>query len=108
GLDRELAAQRALGASTKDPYLLALATNTALLAAPRAPETAAMVRRLAAMQAKDGGFPGAQETITKSGGESLVIETTALAALALIKASADGAYAAPIRAAADWINARRG
>jgi hypothetical protein len=106
GLDRELAAQRALGASTADPYLLALATNTALLAAPRAPETAAMVARLAAMQAKDGGFPGAKETITKSGGEALVIETTALAALALIKAG--DAYGSQVRAAVDWINGRRG
>jgi hypothetical protein len=108
GLDKELAAQRAVGASTKDPYLLALATNTALLAAPRAAETAAMVARLAAMQGKDGGFPGAAETITKSGGEALVVETTALAALALIKADGAGAYGVQIRAAADWINARRG
>jgi alpha-2-macroglobulin-like protein len=108
GLDKELAAQRALGASTPDPYLLALASNTALLTAPRAPETAAMVKRLAALQAKDGSFPGAAETITKSGGESLVIETTALAALALVKASADGEYASQLRAAADWINGRRG
>ncbi|HWO18807.1 MAG TPA: alpha-2-macroglobulin family protein [Kofleriaceae bacterium] len=108
GLDRELAAQRALGASTADPYLLALAANTALLVAPRAPETAAMVKRLAAMQAKDGGFPGAQETITKSGGESLVIETTALAALAFVKTSESGEHAAQLRAAVDWINARRG
>jgi alpha-2-macroglobulin-like protein len=108
GLDRELAAQRAVGASTADPYLLALAANTALLAAPRAAETAAMVKRLAAMQGKDGGFPGAAETITKSGGEALVIETTALAALALIKADGDGAYAPQIRAAVDWINGRRG
>jgi hypothetical protein len=60
------------------------------------------------MQGKDGGFPGAKETITKSGGESLVIETTALAALALIKASGDGEHAAQIRSAVDWINARRG
>jgi len=108
GLDAELAAQRTLGASTQDPYLLALAANTALLTAPRAPETAAMVKRLAAMQSKDGGFPGAQETITKSGGDSLVTETTALATLALIKASPDGEYAGPLRSAADWLNARRG
>ncbi len=108
GLDRELAAQRALGASTADPYLLALAANTALIAAPGAPETAAMVKRLAARQARDGSFPGAAETITKSGGESLVIETTALAALALIKASPGGEHAAHVRSAVDWINARRG
>lgn len=105
GLDAELAAQRAIGASTADPYLLALAANTALLVAPSAPETAAMVKRLAAMQDKSGGFSGAKETITKSGGEALVIETTALAALALVKAPG---YEAPLRAAVDWINGKRG
>ncbi|MGE0546205.1 MAG: alpha-2-macroglobulin family protein [Kofleriaceae bacterium] len=108
GLDVELAAQRTLGGSTKDPYLLALATNTNLLAAPNAAETAAMVRRLAGMQAKDGSFPGAKESITMSGGESLDIETTALSLLALIKASSNNEYDTQIRPAVEWLNARRG
>jgi hypothetical protein len=108
GLDPELAVQRTLGAETRDPYLLALATNTSLLAAPHAGETAAMVRRLVAMQAKDGGFPGATQSITMSGGESLTTETTALATLALIKASPASEYEPQIRAAVDWLNARRG
>ena len=107
GLDAELAAQRALGAQTKDPYLLALATGTNLIAAPRGGETAEMVRRLAAMQGKDGSFPGAKESITMSGGESLTIETTALAALALIQASPASEYEPQIRGAVDWLNARR-
>ena len=105
GLDQELAVQKSLGASTKDPYLLALATNTALLAAPAAPDTAAMVKRLAAMQAKDGSFSGAKESITMSGGESLAIETTSLAVLAMIKARSDEGQ---IRTAVDYLNARRG
>ena len=108
GLDRELATSRALGASTSDPYLLALATNTALLVAPHAPETTAMVKKLAAMQGKDGSFPGAKESITMSGGESLTIETTALATLALIKASPANEFETQIRGAVDWVNARRG
>ncbi len=108
GLDPELATSRALGASTTDPYLLALVTNTALITAPKAPETAAMVRKLAAMQAKDGSFPGAKESITMSGGESLTIETTALATLALIKASPANEFEPNIRGAVDWVNARRG
>jgi alpha-2-macroglobulin-like protein len=107
GLDPELAADRALGAETKDPYLLALATNTHLLAAPGTGETAAMVRRLVAMQVKDGSFPGAKESITMSGGESLTIETTALATLALIKASPASEYEPQLRSAVDWLNARR-
>jgi alpha-2-macroglobulin-like protein len=106
-LAKELAAQRALGGETTDPYLLALATSTQLAAAPKAPEGAAMARRLAAMQAKDGSFPGAKETITMSGGESLVIETTALAVLALIKASPGNELEPQIRAGVEWLNSKR-
>jgi hypothetical protein len=108
GLDAELAEQRTLGGATKDPYLLALATNTALVAAPTAAPTSAMVKRLVAMQGKDGGFAGAKESITMSGGDSLDIETTALAVLAMIKASKNGEHDAAIRASVDWLNAHRG
>jgi A-macroglobulin complement component/carboxypeptidase family protein/alpha-2-macroglobulin family protein len=107
-LARELAAQKALGTDTRDPYLLALATSTNLAAAPRADETTAMVKKLAALQARDGSFPGGKESITMSGGESLTIETTALAVLALIKASPASEYEAQIRGGVDWLNARRG
>jgi uncharacterized protein YfaS (alpha-2-macroglobulin family) len=108
GLTRELAVQRTLGSETRDPYLLALAAGTSLSVAPSAAETTAMVGRLARMQAKDGSFPGAQETITMSGGESLTIEATALATLALIKASPRNEYDAQVRAGADWLNGKRG
>jgi hypothetical protein len=107
-LGKELAVQKTLGAETSDPYLLALAANTNLAAAPKAAESAAMVKRLAAMQGKDGSFQGAKETITMSGGESLVIETTSLAVLALIKASANSEYEPQIRAGVDWLNGKRG
>jgi A-macroglobulin complement component/MG2 domain-containing protein/alpha-2-macroglobulin family protein len=108
GLDKEIAQSRALGLSTKDPYLLALAANTSLLIAPGAPETGSMVKSLVALQAKDKSFPGAKETITMSGGDSRVIETTALAALALVKASPNGEYAGQLRDAVDYLNAHRG
>ncbi|HEX3760728.1 MAG TPA: MG2 domain-containing protein [Kofleriaceae bacterium] len=111
GLDAELAVQRTLGGETRDPYLLALATSTGLITergAPHAGETTAMVKRLAAMQARDGSFPGAKESITMSGGESLTVEATALATLALIKASPASEYEPQIRSAVDWLNARRG
>jgi hypothetical protein len=108
GLDKEVAGSRAVGLSTKDPYLLALAANTSLLIAPRAPETGAMVKSLVALQAKDKSFPGAKETITMSGGESKITETTALAALALVKASPNGEYVAQLRDAVDYLNAHRG
>jgi alpha-2-macroglobulin-like protein len=108
GLGKELDVQKALGRDAKDPYLLALAANTNLLAAAKATDTAAMVKRLAGMQSKDGSFTGAQQTITMSGGESLAIETTALATLALIKASPKSEYEPQIRAAVDWLNTKRG
>nr|HEX4313453.1 MG2 domain-containing protein [Kofleriaceae bacterium] len=106
GMTPELAAQRALGATTQDPYLLALAANTEQLAAPGGADGAAAVKRLAAMQGKDGSFAGAKESITKSGGESLTIETTSLAVMAMIKAGP--AYEAQIRAGVDWLNGKRG
>ncbi|HET9622346.1 MAG TPA: MG2 domain-containing protein [Kofleriaceae bacterium] len=108
GLDGELAAQQALGATTKDPYLLALATSTATLSRPGAGETHAMVDRLAGLQGKDGAWPGAKESITMSGGESLVIETTALATIALIQASPNHEFEPQIRRAVDWLNTKRG
>src|SRR5205085_4917734 len=55
-----------------------------------------------------GSWPGAKETITMSGGESLEIETTAFAMLALIKASPNNEYATQIRAGAEYINKHRG
>jgi alpha-2-macroglobulin-like protein len=106
GLDTELAAQMKQGASTQDPYLLALAANTALLA--RRSEAGALAARLAAMQASDGSFAGAKESITMSGGESLTIETTALAVMALLKASPGNEYEPQIRKAVDWLNGKRG
>jgi hypothetical protein len=107
GMDQELGVSHALGTSTRDPYLLALAANTSQLAAPKAADTSAMVKRLAAMQGKDGSFAGAKESITMSGGESLTIEATSLAVLAMLKASASGEYEGQIRGGVDWINARR-
>lgn len=56
------------------------------------------------MQAGDGSFPGAQHTVTMSGGEALVIETTSLAALALLRA---GDHPGEVRKAVEWLNAHR-
>jgi hypothetical protein len=59
-----------------DPYRLALAANVST-----APE---LVRALIARQKPDGSFPGAETSITRSRGRDLVVETTALAALAIL------------------------
>ncbi len=106
-MQTELAAQKKLGESTSDPYLLALATNTTLLSTAKS-DGAAMAKRLAAMQGTDGAWKGAKETITMSGGESLHIETTAFAVLALIKASPNNEYTTQIRSGAEYINKHRG
>ena len=105
GLEKELAASHALGAQSKDPYVLALTANTAL--ATKAPEASSMVERLLAMQGKDGGFAGAKESITMSGGDSLTIETTSLAILAMIKASPSREKDAEIRRAVEYLDAHR-
>jgi hypothetical protein len=105
GLDKELAVQHQLATSTSDPYVLALAANTALVA--NDPAAGDAVKHLESLQNKDGHFSGAKESITMSGGESLDVETTALATLALIKASPANEHEAAIRRAADWLNAKR-
>jgi hypothetical protein len=105
GLDKELAAQRSLGESTKDAYLLSLAANTALVEKDDAANV--MLKKLVELQGKDGSFSGAKESITMSGGESLAIESTALATLALIKASPNNEYETQIRAAVDYLNNKR-
>jgi hypothetical protein len=105
GFDPELARQREAAVTVQDPYRLALAAN-ALLNAPGEQERGrAAAKRLAGLQAKDGSFPGADHSITRSGGSNLVIETTSLAAMALMDA---GGYDAAVRSAVGWLTENRG
>jgi alpha-2-macroglobulin-like protein len=103
-LSAELAKQRASSATTRDPYVLALATKVLIAQAPGDDATRRAVQRLAAMQTDDGSFPGADHSITRSGGDALAIETTSLAALALI---AGGAHAPEVRKAIEWLDRHR-
>ena len=86
---------------------MAILTNLLALVANTLPD-AHYVTKLVAMQDKDGSFKGAKESITMSGGESLDIETTSLATLAMIKASPNNEYEAQIRKSVDWLNSKRG
>lgn len=104
-IGRELEAQAQAGLSSSDPYLVALAANSLLNVDPA--RGAAIAKKLVSLQSKGGNFPGAKETITMSGGESLEIETAALAMLAMMKASPNGEYEAEIRNAVTWLNAKR-
>jgi hypothetical protein len=102
-LAEEIQYQERVARETKDAYLLALAANT--LVNVRAPSANAAIARLREMQAADGSFTGADHSITRSGGQALQIETTALAAMAMIEAGM--ANEAPVRKAIDWLNANR-
>jgi hypothetical protein len=104
-LDREIDQQAEVARTADDPYVLALAARTLTELKHEASKTA--LKRLAAMQAKDGSFPGAETSITHSHEANLDVETTALAAMALM----DGGptYRAQYDQAAEWlVNARQG
>ncbi len=104
-IDAELDHVAKLAKSSTDPYILALATGALLAARPEGEATKEAVKSLAGKQSKDGSFPGAAESITQSGGLSLSVETTALAALALQKAGAEHKEGA--RKALSWIEEQR-
>ena len=104
----ELAAARRRAEASRDPYLKALAANAWLAAHPRSRTARALARDLATLQAKDGSFPGAAESITRSGGESLLVETTALATLALTAAGHRGRAFLAVKFLASKRNVRGG
>jgi alpha-2-macroglobulin-like protein len=106
-LPSEIAKQAALARDTRDPYLLALATNTLLATSSDSGRKAgrAAAARLAKLQADDGSWPGADHSITRSGGQNLAIETTSLALLALVTSDA---HPGATRKAVSWLNTHRG
>jgi outer membrane protein OmpA-like peptidoglycan-associated protein len=108
GFAPEVESQRRLAREARDPYLLALAANTLLNLPAHRAEGLAAAGRLAGMQAgtgdSAGAFPGADHSITRSSGRNLLIETTALALVALVKSGrlAEG------RRAVEWLQRHRG
>lgn len=104
GFEKELEASKKLAQATRDPYLLALSAGTLANLDARSSDAVEAFKRLAAMQGKDGNFPGARETITRSGGSALEMETTALAALSLLRSPDHGAV---VTRALDWITRQR-
>lgn len=70
--------------SKKDPYMLAMMANAAYkLGDTKKAEDAMSI--LLSLQAKDGSFTGTTHSITYSEGQSLKIETTSIAILAMLK-----------------------
>jgi len=117
GIDAEIEHVGQLGEASDDPYLVALAALSTLNAARQAEqqelpekakqltETAAKLSdKLAKAQADDGHLDGKQGSITCSGGTSLKVETTALAALAWLK---QPAFTAEANKAIQWITQSR-
>ncbi len=104
GLDREIAQQAKVARTSTDPYVLALAART--LVAVEHPGAAAAVERLVGLQAADGSFPGAESSITRSWESNLLVESTALATLALLEAG--GHFGEADRGAAWLVEHRQG
>jgi hypothetical protein len=77
---------------TKDPYMLAMMANAAYSLGDNAKGDNAM-STLIGKQAKDGSFTGTTHSITYSQGQSLTIETTSLAIMAILKSPEKNANA---------------
>jgi hypothetical protein len=99
GLEREIAAVRASAESTNDSYIVTLAAN--ILHASGDHEGARrFMDKLVRNQEASGRVNGAISGITQSGGESLAIETTALAVLGWIH---DPLYVSNVEKGMKWI-----
>jgi uncharacterized protein YfaS (alpha-2-macroglobulin family) len=99
GLHREIAAVREAAGASDDSYVVALAAN--ICAADGDAQTARkLMEKLARRQNKAGAVEGALTSITRSGGEALAIEATALASLAWMR---DPGFAANTQNAARFL-----
>lgn len=97
-LERELDHQAKVAGTSDDPYVLALAARSLLIEGR--PEGKRGIERLAELQAEDGSFPGAASSITRSYEANLLVESTALSALALMEA---GTHRTAADRAAGWL-----
>jgi len=103
GIDAEVTHCVSLADESDDPYLVALAASAALETG-KSDDGRKLLDKLAKLQEKDGHLVGKNGSITRSGGQSLAVETTALAALAWL---GEKDYAAQADRAIDWIVAHR-
>ena len=99
GLEKEVASVRSSADSTTDSYIVALAAN--ILHATGDHEGARrFMDKLVRNQEAGGRVTGATTGITQSGGESLAIETTALAVLGWIR---EPQYTSNVEKGMKWI-----
>jgi len=99
GLEKEIASVRATAESTNDSYIVALAANI-LQATGDHDGARRFMDKLVRNQEASGRVNGATTGITQSGGESLAIETTALAVLGWIR---EPQYIANVEKGMKWI-----
>lgn len=99
-LKQEIEAAKKLTESSKDPYIIALGANILHLAGdiPAARKAAEALKKA---QDKDGSLKGAETSITRSGGDSLLIETTSLTIIAWLRAGDD--FAGAVESATSWL-----
>jgi hypothetical protein len=99
GLDKEVAAVKASANSTQDSYIVALAANI-LHATGDQVGARQLMDKLAKNQETAGNVRSGVTSITRSGGDALNIETTALALLAWMR---EPAYADHVAKGMKWI-----
>ena len=103
GIEREIEHVVRSAEASEDPYVIALAAATAANAQDN-DAARKLLAKLSEAQADDGHLQGRRCSITQSGGQSLAMETTALATLAWLKLPD---YAAEAGRAVGWITAHR-
>jgi alpha-2-macroglobulin-like protein len=99
GLDREVASVKASANSTQDSYVLALGANI-LHATGDHMGARQLMDKLAKRQEAAGNVTGAVTSITRSGGDALALETTALSVLAWMR---EPSYAPNVEKGLKWI-----
>ncbi|MBM4062669.1 MAG: A-macroglobulin complement component, partial [Planctomycetes bacterium] len=103
-LQKELDALLARAPATEDPYELALIACALQLAQRNEPAAAARTR-LAGMQQENGSLRGTTSSITSSGGQDLIVESTGFAVLAWLP---DPACQGQLRRAVQFLQGARG
>ncbi len=99
GLNKEIAAVKASTDSTEDSYIVALGANILHAAGDQA-GARRLMEKLAKSQDAAGIVKGGVTSITRSGGDALAIETTALSALAWMR---EPSFAENAQKALKWI-----
>jgi hypothetical protein len=99
GLEKEVAAIKSSAASSQDSYIVALGANI-LHATGDRDGARQLMDRLVRAQDTNGSIKGAVTSITRSGGDALAIETTALAVQAWLR---EAAYAPNVEKSLKWI-----